>query len=245
VAFSGVHLQERALTFSVTAKFDGIVHWPRVAEPAPALTLPPLQRAAFGPGRMRLSLPVVADYRALQKAIQAELVGRDWQGDTPLGSGRVTIKDVVVYPAADGALAIGARIDAKFARRFFNVGGWIYLQARPAFAPAEQVLRLRDVKFSRALDHALWSAVTAIVTRPIQETIAQKAVLDLQPAITDLKLKVAAGFADPTLTQGLRVSFNPEFIGLREVHVGPESLVAIVGLESNASVVLDTVLAIR
>lgn len=245
VAFSGVRLQERSLSFAVTAKFDSLVRWPSVAEPAPTLTLPRLQRTAFGPGRMNLSLPIAADYAALQQTLSAELTGREWQGDTPLGAGRVVVKEITVYPAADGALAIGARIDAKFAHRFFNVGGWIYLQAKPTLASAEQSLRLRDVKFSRALDNQLWNAATALLARPLEEAIAQKATVDLRPSIADLKLKVAAGLANPTLTHGLRVNFNPDFIGLRDVRVGAESLVATVGLESNASVVLDTALAVR
>lgn len=141
--------------------------------------LPKLTKMAAAPGRLSLAIPIRAGYDDIRAALVREAVGKTFVADLEGAKASVTVRDVFLYPSGDG-LAAGIRFAADVPGRIFDVTGEAFLVAKPAVEGT--VLRLADVRFSRRLDNALWSAASAVFEDQIKAFVAEKAELDLAPA---------------------------------------------------------------
>lgn len=179
--------------------------------------LPQLVRQPAGPGRLSIALPVRTGYDVIRTAVLAEVCGKAFSADVPGGKAQVIVKDAVVYPS-DDKVAIGNSFEASLPGRLFNVAGKLFLTGKPVVENDGMLVRLTDISFARRLDNPLWNVASVIFEEKIKKAIAEAARIDLAPEITKRSETLKAALADPSKTQGVKVT-------IRDVKAGVEAIV--------------------
>lgn len=179
--------------------------------------LPALSRMPAGPGRLSIAVPVRVDYELLRTAVLAEVGNKEFSAEITGGKATVTIKDAFVYPAGE-RIAIGLSFEARMSGRLLDVKGKLFLTGKPVVEHEGTVVQLVDVGFTRQLNNPLWNIVSVIFEDQIKNAIEDGARVDLAPDIAKQVAALNAGLADPSKTQGVKVT-------IRDVKAGVDSIV--------------------
>jgi hypothetical protein len=201
--------------------------------PTDPLPLPPLTRAPYERGTIRIAVPIRAPYDMLTTAVSQALVAREFAAETPAGRVLVRPSSVELYPSGSRLVAAVA-FAADLPGRLFDVSGTIHIFGTPV-VEGGRVVRLADVGFVRDLDHPAWSALSVALQDRILGELQRAAQQDLGPLAEDASRRVAEA-ARTGRTPGLQVELSPPQIGIESVVVSAEGLLAIVGMETAAEI---------
>jgi len=212
------------------------------AETAPPL--PPAQRIARAPGMLDVSVPVRVGYETLSAALNAQLTGRDLPFRTPAGEGRVRLRDVTVYPAAE-AIAVGLSFRARLPGRFLDAAGRAYLVARPVVEDGGRRLRLTDLRLARTIDNPALAFLSAAFESDILAAITRLATIDLDAEAARAGETLGRALADPERTRGIRLSLTDLRLAIEAVAPEADALAVLVGARAGVAAELTDAVRIE
>jgi hypothetical protein len=178
-------------------------------------------------GGVAIGVPIDVPFTEINRVVAAEFAGKTFPED---GSGpvEITVKHAQVTPAGD-RLLISLLVHAKEKKSLFGFGGdaTLHIWGRPALDQAHQRLRLTDVQLaveSEAAFGLLGAAARAVVPR-LQQTLADKAAIDLEPFASNARAKIAAAIADFQKNEnGVRVDAQISSLQLTDVAFDAKTL---------------------
>jgi len=225
VGFSGITVAPDHIRIGIALRATTSVATTAGSEDAKA-DLPPLVRVPDEPGRISLAVPVRAGYNALRSALLREISGKTYTTATPAGLVTASILDLSIYPTDNGRVAVGATFTADVPGRVFDVGGRVFLTARPVVE--EQTLRLTDIAFTRALDNSIWNVASAVFEREIRDAIERGGRVDLAPLTRQAADAVTAATSDPAKTGGVALRISNLTVTVEQVVPEADNLAALV-----------------
>ena len=137
------------------------------------------------------SVPLILDYEELEKTAMRYL--RDDKillPENPLYR-YVTVNNVSVYPSAD-RLVLGVNIDLKGTLPFLDTRGDVYAFADITYDPASTNLTISRVDYARSLDHPMWSYVTWLIHKPLQDALTAGTRMQLRSQLDEAIASVNA-----------------------------------------------------
>ena len=144
-------------------------------------------------GSVSIGVPIDIPFTEVNHLLEAQIKGKTFPED---GSGEfaVTIKQATIAASGD-RLLITLFVNAK-KRGFFAIGAdaTVYVYGRPVLDADRQILRFTDLALdvqSEAVFGLLDAAAKAAVPY-LQNTLADKAVIDLKPFAADARKQMAA-----------------------------------------------------
>jgi hypothetical protein len=144
-------------------------------------------------GSVSIGVPIDIPFTEVNRLLEAQIKGKTFPED---GSGEfaVTIKQATIAASGD-RLLITLFVNAK-KRGFFAIGAdaTVYVYGRPVLDADRQILRFTDLALdvqSEAVFGLLGAAAKAAVPY-LQNTLADKAVIDLKPFAADARKQMAA-----------------------------------------------------
>lgn len=176
---------------------------------------------------VNIAVPIDVPFTEINKLIAAQMVGRTYPED---GSGPVdvTVRSVEVVPSGE-RLLISLLVRAKEKKSWFGLGAEanVHVWGRPVLDQAQQTLRLADIQLaveSEAAFGLLGAAARAVVPQ-LQQTLVQKATLDLKPITANARDKIAAAIADFQKSEdGVKVDAKIDSITLAEIAFDTKTL---------------------
>jgi hypothetical protein len=208
--------------------------------PAAALALPALQPLAAEPRPSDLAVPVRLGYDALQRRIGDALAGRDWGGDTAVGHIGIVADQVDIYPAG-GRLAIGIEVRMTTPDPALSGTGWIYLTGRPELDVDSQTLRLADVALTPALDNRLWSTLSQLFLKPLQDAVEQHAALPIDKPLAELRQRLQSELAAFAARNGMKATLGDLTLRAREIRVGAAALEVLLAVHGTLDAVVERI----
>ncbi|WP_424134968.1 DUF4403 family protein [Roseomonas chloroacetimidivorans] len=168
--------------------------------------LPPLESlpAEGRNGRLRLSVPIRAGYDMIRDWLMREFAGRDIPVETPLGTVQLRVKEIFLYPSAP-SIALAVTFSADLPGTWLDTAGRVVFSGRPVLSQGGTRVGLKDLRFARDIDSAVWSLATLLLERPLRERIEALAVYDLQEVMDGALAEIRRRLSDPDFTGGLRV----------------------------------------
>ncbi|MEH6949779.1 DUF4403 family protein [Nitrobacter sp. NHB1] len=149
------------------------------------------------PGRLNIGVPIDVPFTDINRIIEAQFAGKTFPED---GSGpvAVTVKQASVAAAGD-RLLISLLVHAKEKKSWFGFGGeaTVHIWGRPVLDQAQQTLRLTDIQLAVESEAAfgLLGAAAHAAMPYLQQTLAEKATIDLKPFASNAREKIAAVIA--------------------------------------------------
>lgn len=169
-----------------------------------AAPLPDLGEVPDSAGKLDVSLPLRADYDAINDAIMAAVKDKPFEFDVGAGKGTVTISKAEVFPS-EGKIGIGIDFSADLPGKLFNTTGTVYATARVAPDETGKVITITEFEYSRILDSGLWSVLSAVFETQIKEQVQRMARVDLGPHLERGRVALRDAVADPSKTGGLKI----------------------------------------
>ncbi len=188
-------------------------------------------------GGVNIGVPIDMPFTEINKILEAQFAGKTFPEDGS-GSVNVTVKHATVDASGD-RLLISLLVNAKEKASWFGFGGeaTVHIWGRPALDPVQQTLRLTDVELAVDSEAAfgLLGAAARQVMPHLQQTLADKAVIDLKPFATNAQKKIAAAIADFQKNEdGVRVT--ADINSLRLAGIAFDSKTLRVVAEANGSI---------
>src|SRR4051794_26293701 len=204
---------------------------PECPFPAALTIVPP------APGRLAIGVPIDMPFTELSKLLEAQFAGKTFPEDRS-GSVDVTVKHVGIAASGD-RLLISLLVDAREKKSFFGFGGEanVHVWGRPALDQAQQVLRLTDIQLAVESEAAfgLLGTATRTAVPYLQKALAEKAVVDLRPFVSNAQKRIAAVISDFQKNEdGVRVA--AEITTLRLAGIAFDSKTLRVIAEANGTI---------
>jgi Domain of unknown function (DUF4403) len=171
IGFSGFKYEDTALKLAL--EIDAVTRvMTSPLTPGASAPLPPLQRINETSDRLNIKVPITASYDEVAVVAKNFLKDHIFEADVSSRHVKISVDDVVDYPTAE-KLAIGMHFSASTGHQVFDTKGkgWVYVLAEPVLDQANQVVGLRNVTYTRQLDNALWSALSAVFDTKIRKVI--------------------------------------------------------------------------
>jgi hypothetical protein len=191
------------------------------------------------PGGVNIGVPIDLPFTDINKILETQFAGKTFPEDGS-GSVDVTVKHATVAASGD-RLLISLLVHAKEKKSWFGFGAdaTVQIWGRPVLNPAEQTLRLSDVQLaveSEAAFGLLGAAAREVMPR-LQQTLADKAVLDLKPFAANVQKKVAAAISDFQKNEdGVRIAAEITRVELAYIAFDSKTLRVIAEAEGSLSV---------
>ncbi len=144
-----------------------------------------------------------------------------------------------MFPAGEGRLCLGVKVDVKFERRWLDVKGWVWVLVEPTYNERSQIIALKKASLTRELDNSLYSAVTALFKTPIEHLLVEKGTYDLKPQFAVLKARLAESAHAAGTASGMEIVVQPTTLKLKQLILAQDSLAVVVGLNATANVTVD------
>jgi hypothetical protein len=149
-------------------------------------------------GKLAVGVPIDLPLAALSKLLDAQLKGRKFPEG---GAAPVEIEVKAASLAASGdRLLISLDVTGTEKKSWFGLGAdaTIYIWGKPALDQAKQTLRFTDLSLAVESDAAfgLLGAAARAAIPYLEEELAQNAVVDLKPLISDARKNIDAALAD-------------------------------------------------
>jgi Domain of unknown function (DUF4403) len=192
---------------------------------------------------VNIGVPIDLPFTDINKILEAQFAGKTFPED---GSGPVdvTVKQATVDASGD-RLLISLLVHAKEKKSWFGFGAdaTVQIWGRPVLNPTEQTLRLSDVQLaveSEAAFGLLGAAAREVMPR-LQQTLADKAVLDLKPFAANVQKKVAAAISDFQKNEdGVRIAAEITSVELAYIAFDSKTLRVIAEAEGTLNVFVTT-----
>jgi hypothetical protein len=188
--------------------------------PLPETFLPPLNPlppgAAERGGRLRLSIPVRAGYDMIRDWLVQEFGKQDIPLETPLGTLRLRVREVFVYPSAP-SIALAVSFSADMPGEWLDTTGRVIFSARPVLSQDGRRIRLTDLHFTRDLDSVVWSVASLAFEQRIRDWLSEIAVYDMKDVMDGALAELRRRLSDPAFTGGLRVTLTQPSLRLQQV----------------------------
>ena len=171
---------------------------PRPADPA-ATPLPPASHLREA-GKLRMFVPVIADYAQLEPVILKALTKRAARPIEVPGLGPVDARfeRITAYGTDSGRIAVGITVAAK--QRSGTIGetrGLVWLTALPVNTPGTQVVRFDNLTVTGATDSIGGDLLLRLVNAPgIGDTVAQSLTQNFAGDVNDLLRKIRLAIVD-------------------------------------------------
>lgn len=240
IGFSGIHYEATALRVALGIDAITDVATTSVVPGAKSSDLPQLERISTTSNRLSITVPIRVGYDDAVATGSKLLKDKTFEADTPVGKVKLHIDEVSIYPSA-GKLALGMHFVAEMGNKIPDTSGWVYLVAEPFVDEAGQVVRLKNVTFTRQLDNDLWSVLSAVFSGQIKRLIEEQATYDLKPDIARLRTKVNEQLADLATKQKIIIVIEDGFVGLKQINLAEKALELAVGLEGTANIAVDAI----
>jgi hypothetical protein len=190
------------------------------------------------PGGLSIGVPIDVPFTAVNKIIEQEFAGKTFPED---GSGPVdvTVKHASVAASGD-RLLVSLLVHAK-EKSFFGFGAdaTLHIWGRPMLDNAQQTLHFTDVQLaveSEAAFGLLGAAARAVVPR-LQQTLYEKAVIDLKPFAANAEKKIAEAMAEFQKSEdGLKVETTIDNLRLADIAFDSKTLRVIAQAEGSINV---------
>jgi hypothetical protein len=149
-------------------------------------------------GRLNIALPIDVPFTEINRLMQDKLKGKTFPEDKS-SAFTATIQNVNVAASGD-RLLVSVGVRANETRSWFGLGAdaTIHVWGRPILDSARQMLRLSDISLdvqSQAAFGALGAAARAALPY-LEQTLSEKATIDLVPLAENARKNVAAALAD-------------------------------------------------
>jgi hypothetical protein len=188
--------------------------------PLPETFLPPLNPlppgAAERGGRLRLSIPVRAGYDMIRDWLVQEFGKQDIPLETPLGTLRLRVREVFVYPSAP-SIALAVSFSADMPGEWLDTTGRVIFSARPVLSQDGRRIRLTDLHFTRNLDSVVWSVASLAFEQRIRDWLSEIAVYDMKDVMDGALAELRRRLSNPAFTGGLRVTLTQPSLRLQQV----------------------------
>jgi hypothetical protein len=161
--------------------------------PATLDLVPPMDN-----GKLAIAVPIDVPFTTLSKLLDAQLKGRRYpEGtDAPV---EVEVRGAALAASGD-RLLIALKVKAIERKSWFGFGAEanVHIWGKPALDAKTQILRLTDVTLDidTSTGYGLLNAAARAALPYLQQAIADNAVIDLTPFLTDAKAKIGATLAD-------------------------------------------------
>jgi hypothetical protein len=198
-------------------------------------------------GKLNIGVPIDMPFTHINKILEAQLAGKTFPEDNS-GAADVTVKHVSVAAAGD-RLLISLLVDAKEKKSWFGFRGeaTIHVWGKPVLDPAQQILRLTDIRLAVESETAfgLLGAAARTAMPYLQNALAEKTVLDLKPFASNAREKIAAVIADFQRNEnGARVTAEISSLKLASIAFDSKTLRVIAEAAGTVNVELKTLPAL-
>ncbi len=159
-------------------------------------------------GRVSIALPIDLPFTEINRLMEAQLKGKTFPEDKT-SAFTATIKNVSVAASGD-RLLISVGVTANETKSWFGLGAdaTIHVWGRPILDPARQLLRLGDMSLDVELQAAfgMLGAAARAALPYLEQTLSDKAVIDLVPLAQEARKNIAKAVADfGKRSDGIRV----------------------------------------
>src|SRR3954463_16791610 len=201
--------------------------------PAALVIVPP------APGRVAIAVPIEVAFTELSKLLEAQFAGKTFPEDGS-GSVDVTVKRAGVAASGD-RLLISLLVNARGKKSFLGFGGEanVHIWGRPALDQAQQILRLTDIELAVESEAAfgLLGTATRTAVPYLQKALAEKAVVDLKPFVSNAQKRIAAVISDFQKNEdGVRVAAEITSLRLADIAFDSKTLRVIAEAEGAINV---------
>lgn len=191
------------------------------------------------PGGLSIGVPIDLPFAEINRVVAEQFAGKTFPED---GSGPVdvTVKRATVAASGD-RLLVSLLVHAKEKASFFGFGAdaTVHIWGRPMLDDANQRLRFTDVQLaveSEAAFGLLGAAARAVVPH-LQQTLYDKAVIDLKPFAANAEAKIAEAIADYQKNEdGMRVETKINNLRLADIAFDSKTLRVVAQAEGSISV---------
>ncbi len=167
-------------------------------------------------GNVNIAVPIDIPFTEVSRLLQAQIGGKTFPEDGS-GSFAVTIKQSAIAASGDRLLiSLLVNVKKRGLFSFFGADATVHVYGKPVLDQNQQILRLTDVALdvqSQAAFGLLGAAAQAAAPY-LQQTLANKAVIDLKPFAADAKKRLAAAVTN-FASQANGVSGNVTITDLR------------------------------
>jgi hypothetical protein len=191
------------------------------------------------PGGVTIGVPIDMPFTELDKLLEAQFARKTFPED---GSGSVDIAVKRASLAASGnRLLISLLVYAKEKKSFLGFGAeaYVHIWGVPALDQTQQTLRLTNIELAVESEAAfgLLGAAARAAMPHLQKALADKAVVDLKPFISNARKKIAAVIADLQKSEdGVRVAAEINSLRLADIAFDSKTLRVIAEAEGTISV---------
>jgi len=191
------------------------------------------------PGGLSIGVPIDLPFTEINRVVAAQFDGKTFPED---GSGPVdvTVKRATVTASGD-RLLVSLLVHAKEKKSFFGFGAdaTVHIWGKPMLDDAHQTLRFTDVQLaveSEAAFGLLGAAARAVVPH-LQQTLYDKAVIDLKPFAANAETKIAEAIADYQKNEdGVRVETKINDLRLADIAFDSKMLRVVAQAEGSINV---------
>src|ERR1700722_9547597 len=167
-------------------------------------------------GNVNIAVPIDIPFTEVNRLLQAQIGGKTFPEDGS-GSFAITIKQSAIAASGDRLLiSLLVNVKNRGLFSFFGADATVLVYGKPVLDQNQQILRLTDVALdvqSQAAFGLLGAAAQAAAPY-LQQTLADKAVIDLKPFAADAKKRLAAAVTN-FASQANGVSGNVTITELR------------------------------
>jgi hypothetical protein len=191
------------------------------------------------PGGVTIAVPIDMPFTELDKLLDGQFAGKTFPED---GAGPVDVTVKHASLAASGnRLLISLLVYAKEKKSLLGLGAeaYVHIWGVPALDQAQQTLRLTNIELAVESEPAFGLlGVAARAAMPhLQKALADKAVVDLKPFISNARKKIAAVIADLHRNEdGVRVAAEINSLQLADIAFDSKTLRVIAEAEGAISV---------
>ena len=191
------------------------------------------------PGGLSIGVPIDLPFTEINRVVDAQFAGKTFPED---GSGpvAVTVKQATVAASGD-RLLISLLVHAKEKTSFFGFGAdaTVHIWGRPMLDDAQQTLRFTDVQLAVESEAAfgLLGAAARTVVPHLQQTLYEKAIIDLKPFAANAEKKIAEAIADFQKSgDGVRVESKINDLRLANIAFDSKTLRVVAQAEGSINV---------
>ena len=235
VSFSGIHVRDDVLTLSLAMKSEsttvlGVAPAVRPVSPLPALDTHPVNI----PGEFSLRLPVIVQYDALRRAVEAALrAGEQWMPIEDSGI-LLMVKQVEIFPARP-QLVVGVHFTADLPTEIVDTRGVVYFLGRLDIDNDKKIMRVEEFDFTSVTDSAHANTVELIFGEALKKRIQDALVVDFRSDHERLLADVTREL-NRDFDVGVSIKGNLNSIGVGEVLLLQEAFTLIVSTEGGLEV---------
>jgi hypothetical protein len=167
-------------------------------------------------GNVNIAVPIDIPFTEVSRLLQAQIGGKTFPEDGS-GSFAVTIKQSKIAASGDKLLiSLLVNVKKRGLFSFFGADATLHIYGKPVLDQDQQILRFTNIALdvqSQAAFGLLGAAAQAAAPY-LQQTLADKAVIDLKPFATDAKKRLATAVTS-FASQANGVSGNVTITDLR------------------------------